>query len=41
MTFLCMTALRNKTAADTFLQSFDNTRGCLRQESMEGNTGQN
>ena len=31
---LCMTALRNKMAADTFLQSFDNTRGCLCQERL-------
>ena len=34
MTFLCMTALRNKTAADTFPQWFDNTHGCLCQERL-------
>ena len=34
MTFLCMLALRNKTVADTFLQSLDSANGRLCQEQL-------
>ena len=34
MTFLCMTALRNKTVAHTFLPSFDNANGRVCQERL-------
>ena len=34
MTFKCMAAFRNKTVAQSFLPSFNNKNGCLRQESL-------
>ena len=34
MTFLCMTALRNKTVAHTFRSSFDNANGRVCQERL-------
>ena len=35
-TFLCMTALKNKTVAHTFLPSFNNANGRLCQEGLLG-----
>ena len=34
MTFVCMSALGNKTVAHTFLLSFDNANGRLCQEKL-------
>ena len=34
MTFLCKIALRNKTAAHSFLQSFDKANDCLCPEEL-------
>ena len=34
MTFKCMVAFRDKTVAQSFLPSFKNKNGCLRQERL-------